>query len=418
MVRSRAVPTTVASRRHLFFFAALLLSGCKETVQPVKTETADFGGWYRAVLLQPGFDEIPFYLSLPADPSKGAAVVLNGKAWFSASHRWDGERVEVDFPMYRTKILAAVGERDLLGTWEVSSRAWGSASVPFRATRVDEPDPELKLRTASSPAPEVDPTGVWGLKLEKTGVGKLILEKEGATAVGGTLWYAGAETVYLSGNVVGKRMLLSAFDGASPYYLTVEITDGELEGVWATAADLSYRERLTGKRVKKDFPIREPIRVSSPDRRLRLPELEHPRYSGQPVIVQIAGSWCSHCKAAAPVLSKIYERYRGQDLKVLTINYEFTADKSYNLQRAAHFKNEYGITWQLVTREGEVEDFAKILPTGLAGPQSLSAFPITIFLERDHTVHRLHSGFVGPESGATHEELVEQFDRWAQEILD
>jgi thiol-disulfide isomerase/thioredoxin len=418
MVRSHPAPTTTADRRPRLILAAVLLFGCKELGQDQPKETPQYGGWYRAVLLQPGSEEVPFFLSLPADPTRGGAVVLNGKHWFSAPHTWQNERVEVDFAMYRTKILASVGaNQNLIGTWEVASRAWGTASIPFRATRIEEPDVETKLRSADSPAPEVDPSGVWSLSFASIGPGKLVLEKEGVTAIGGTLWYAGAETAYLSGNVIAKRVVISGFDGASPYLLSAEISGDTFDGEFTTGADLSFREKVSGKRLKKDFEIEEPVRVSSPDRRLRLPELDHPRYAGQPVIVQIAGSWCTHCKLAAPVMLRLYEAYHAQDLKILTINYELTPDKSYNLQRAAHFKNEYGITWQLVTREGTVEEIADLLPAGLAAPRELSAFPITVFLKRDHTVHRLHSGFVGPESGPHHSRLVEKFETWTKEIL-
>ena len=84
--------------------------------------------------------------------------------------------------------------------------------------------------------------------------------------------------------------------------------------------------------------------------------------------------------------------------------------------RAAHFKNEYGISWQLVTRDGTSEEFWRIMPTGLVG-RGPPAFPITIFLKRDGTVHQLHSGFVGPESGEAHDRLVELFETWTKEIL-
>src|SRR5574339_394989 len=139
MVRSDHHPSVRTNNADLslsLLLAALALLSCKqEQAKPQQRTAAEVvGGWYRATLLKPGL-EVPFYLSLPADPTKGGAIVLNGRHWFSAPHRWTGERVEVDFAMYRTKILATVGEEDLFGTWESNSRAWGEASVPLRAVQ-------------------------------------------------------------------------------------------------------------------------------------------------------------------------------------------------------------------------------------------------------------------------------------------
>src|SRR5688572_15625674 len=216
MVRSDHHPSVRTTNVDRFLIAALAIQlfACKqeEAKQPLQKNAAEeFGGWYRATLLKPGV-EVPFYLSLPADPTKGGAIVMNGRHWFSAQHRWAGERVEVDFSMYRTKILATVGEEDLFGTWESASRAFGDASVPIRAVRVDNPDPELKLRTATSPPPEVELSGYYKLTFAKSGIGKMLAAKEGPTAVGATLWFRDADTIYVSGNVIGKRVMMSGFD--------------------------------------------------------------------------------------------------------------------------------------------------------------------------------------------------------------
>lgn len=404
----------------LFIGAVIGLAfvACTDKSEPRKTPAEQFAGWYRAVLSSSEGMEIPFFISLPTDPTTGGAVIMNGKQWFSAPHHWDEERLTVDFPIYRSKIVATIGAKSaLIGTWRNNSRAWAGTSLGFRAERVPKPDPEIKFRTPSSPPPEVDLAGTWKLEMAKSGVAKLVITKESETAIGATLWFNNGVTEFVFGNVIGKRAILSSFDGVSPYLLSLELTDGRLKGEWSTSPDLSEQQKLTGER-SADFPLQSTLRVSAPDNRIRLPELDHPRYAGQPVVVQLVGSWCAHCKTAAPVISELYEKYQPKGLRVMTIDYEFTEDSSYNLQRAAQFKNEYGITWQLITRDGRVDEFWDILPNGLAGDKPFVAFPITIFLKRNGTIHALHAGFVGPESGEPHEALKARFDRWAAEILE
>jgi thiol-disulfide isomerase/thioredoxin len=404
------------TRRGALFAAIGLSLACKEKpAQPAESDVR--GGWYRATLESEDAPPIPFYLSLPSDPSKGGAVIMNGKQWFYAPHRWDTDQVEVELTVYRTKILAAIEPNGaLFGSWESHSRAFGSSSLSFKAQRIEEPDPELKMRTSTSAAPSVDPSGIWRLDLSGAGRARLTVSMEGDTAAGATLWLANGETVYVSGNVIGDQMSLSSFDGTSPYLVEARIAKDTITGRWFTAPDLGHRETFTGKRVKRDFPFEEPVAVGSPDGRVRLPELESPRYVGHPVILQLAGSWCAHCKNATPVVSKLLEQYQDRGLRVLTIAYEFTDDPSYNLQRAHQLKAEYGITWQLTTRDGKPEDLWSILPSGLTG-RGFPHFPITLFIDKNGRVHAVHAGFVGPESGEAYEALRQRFEDWTKAIL-
>jgi len=187
--------------------------------------------------------------------------------------------------------------------------------------------------------------------------------------------------------------------------------------MWVTNPDLGERVVFTGTSVEA-LELPRPVEVSAADGRIRLPELDHPRYASHPVIVQLVGSWCAHCKNAAPVMRKIHESLRPKGLQMLTIDYEFTTDSSYNLERAARLKKEYGITWQLITRDGGAEEFWKIMPAGLSGPDRFAAFPMTFFIRPNGKVHAYHAGFVGAESREAHTRLVADFERWAQELLD
>jgi len=46
------------------------------------------------------------------------------------------------------------------------------------------------------------------------------------------------------------------------------------------------------------------------------------------------------------------------------------------------------------------------------------AFPTTIFIDRSGTVRRIHTGFSGPGTGVYYEELVEEFNRFMDLLLE
>lgn len=396
--------------------ALLAVVACTEQRPAKKPDAPAFAGWYRATLNDGDGLEVPFFISLPADPGKHEAVVTNGRQWTATEHRWSGKRVHVEFGVYATAIDATVDDTStLVGKWTHKSRQWSGTSLAFRAERVEEPDPALKFEASQGP-PKADFAGTWKLTTTDGRIAKLEVDHDGPAVVNATIWFADGVSEFVSGNVSGAQAQLSTFDGVAPSLLTLLRGDAGVKGMWITNPDLDKRVVFTGKRVETlDLPA--PVKVSAADGRIGLPELEHPRYAGHPVIVQLVGSWCAHCRNAAPVMTKIHETLRPKGLQMLTIDYEFTSDSSYNLERAARLKKEYGITWQLITRDGSADEFWKIVPTGLSGPEPFAAFPMTFFIRPNGKVHAYHAGFVGVESKEAHAQLVARFERWAGELL-
>lgn len=66
---------------------------------------------------------------------------------------------------------------------------------------------------------------------------------------------------------------------------------------------------------------------------------------GRPVIVNLWASWCDPCKEEAPILQRIWERYRSSGVVVLGVD---TQDGSDDARR---FITEFGVTYPSV-RDG------------------------------------------------------------------
>jgi hypothetical protein len=64
-------------------------------------------------------------------------------------------------------------------------------------------------------------------------------------------------------------------------------------------------------------------------------------------------------------------------------------------QQAAHYKQTYGVTWPIVAVPGSADDFARIMPSGIAGLDP-GNFPLLLFLAPDRRLVAFHAGFAAP----------------------
>jgi thiol-disulfide isomerase/thioredoxin len=394
----------------------------EERAEPAASDSKDDDGrWYRAVLSDgdAGADEIPFYLLLPRSGT-GAAIVKNGPQRLEAEARWDGSSdiagssVTITNEILHTTIRADSDGAVLRGQLQTRSKTWGDASLELVAEPVNEPDPRRLFAAPGSGETAADAGGVWRVEfLDGSGDAKLELEQDGS-ALTGTIHFQTGNFVLLAGNVFGDRAALSAFDGSSPYLMTLELHGDELDGHWIAGPQLAWREDFDATRGE-DFDWKPKIGSGILPATLKLPQLDDPRYDDKAVIVELAGSWCATCQYAAPVMVELYDRLESEGLEILTLLYEFTSDEAYNHRQAEVFKREYGLAWEVVPVHGGLEDYAELMPPGLEAVNA-AGFPIAIFLDRDRRIRGIHAGFPSPATEA-HGEAVAEYQRLAEQIV-
>ncbi len=96
-------------------------------------------------------------------------------------------------------------------------------------------------------------------------------------------------------------------------------------------------------------------------------------YRGKVVVLNVWGSWCNPCRAEAPELQQVWEKYKDQGVQFLGIN---TRDN--NAANAVRFEQEKGVTFPSVYDP----DGTQILkfPKGSLNPQSI---PTTLVIDRE-----------------------------------
>lgn len=105
-------------------------------------------------------------------------------------------------------------------------------------------------------------------------------------------------------------------------------------------------------------------------------------FKGKVILLNFWATWCAPCRVEIPYLIELQKQY-GDDLVVLGISIDDTAEK------LKPYATELRINYPLLMAAGR-QDFQDAY-----GP--FYGIPVTVFVGRDGTVHRKHSGIASKE---------------------
>ena len=422
MTGARALEKALGTSGGLLVVAFLCL-GAPGCGGPPKGTANGGARWYHAHLVSREGDPIPFFLQLPGDCAREAAVILNGEQRVRADCHRSPSGFLIDFPVYGTQIDTRFEpDGSLSGRWSRELPAGRQRLLLFQAAPLaSEPDPRTRFTTepegAGAGPGGASLAGTWRMAFELHGRGRATFSEGPSGVVRGSVEIESefGDLGFLAGNVWGDQFRLSSFDGRVAHLLEGELKpDGTIAGDWI---GLRSWDPFTAEPVE-GFALADPLdRVRTAPGEKALSDLEplaDASYAGKAVIVEIFGTWCPNCNDLAPVLVEIYRQYHGAGLEILGLAYEQSDDRKYKERRVRAFKSRHGIEWNVVIADWTLEELAC---GGLDGLSSITAVPVTVFLNRDGRVHAVYSGFSGPATGDVYEESVAELHRLTREIL-
>jgi peroxiredoxin len=98
------------------------------------------------------------------------------------------------------------------------------------------------------------------------------------------------------------------------------------------------------------------------------------------VLMSFWASWCKPCILEMPMLEKLYGRYKGEGLEILSIN----TDNSSGLAKARQIVKRKRITYPVL-----YDTDSKV--TGLYNPKSV--FPFVVLIDKAGKIQYTHEGF-------------------------
>jgi thiol-disulfide isomerase/thioredoxin len=247
----------------------------------------------------------------------------------------------------------------------------------------------------------------------------------GSAYVNGTFLTETGDYRYLDGMVNNGKLYLSCFDGSHAFLFIAENNGSEItKGDFYSGS--SWHENWIAKRNEK-FELQNPESLTylkNPNEQITFSfynaknekiSLNDEKYKNKVIIIQIMGSWCPNCMDESVYLSKLYKQYNKKGLEIIALAYERTSDTERSKANITRLTTRLNIEYE-------------VLITGLTGKEKASeslpflnkvmAFPTTIFLDKDHRVKSIYTGFNGPATGKAHEDYALKTEKLINELLN
>jgi len=382
-------------------------------------------GIYRGVLfLNPENGiELPFNFTVKYKAKKPIITIQNGDERIVVDEiTIKGDSVNFKMPVFDTEFKCVRVGNNLEGVWinhykttknKIKFKAtYGESHRFFVGTGLSNTDFEGKWEVTFSPQTK-DSSKAIGL----------FHHQEGTDYLNGTFLTETGDYRYLEGIKKGNLLYLSCFDGSHAFLFTAEYLNQTLiNGKFYSGS--SWEENWKAIR-NADFKLADPEEISFlknrdekinftfPDLDGKLISLSDKKFANKPVIIQLMGSWCPNCMDESTYLSSIYKQYREQGLEIVALAFEKTTDLEKAKAQVSRMQKKLGIDYSiLITQQTGKEKASETLTLN-----KVSAFPTTLFLNKEHKVVKVHSGFSGPATGMEYELFKQRTENLIKSLL-
>lgn len=407
--------------RYIFgLFVVTFLFSCKnETKSNSDTAIPLAEGTYRAWLPIQDNQEIPFIFKVE---SNSLLKIYNAEEAIMVDEiEYKNDSVYINLPVFKDYLVAKISNDESLHGFYVSPDR--NRKVPFRA----EGHENMRFSVKKKPTTNVD--GVWETVFSKgvegdEYVAKGIFKQEGQK-VTGTFRTTTGDYRYLEGVMDGNTMKLSTFDGAHAFLFIATVTDSTMHGRFYSGNH--WKEPFEAKRNENyELPSAneltylkegyDSLEFSFPSTSDKMVSLKDERFKDKVVIVQIMGTWCPNCLDESKYYSDFYKKYKGKDLEIIALAFEYAKDKETAFSRIERLQRKIGIDYPILLAQyggADKSDAQEKLPM----LNHVLSYPTSIFIDKKGRVRKIHTGFNGPATGDKYTEFKEEFESFVIELL-
>ncbi|MCB9245417.1 MAG: TlpA family protein disulfide reductase [Flavobacteriales bacterium] len=388
-----------------YSFPLLVILGLQACTTPKERVEDKISGWWRAELIIDSVEDrtVPFFLDIRSvgDHEWIAAVVNGEERILHEDVQFRNDSVIITSPVFNSSINAQINKNELTGYWTDRSRP-GNYRLPFRAKyNLDQ-----RFKFENPLRSEINGTWktVFNPGTERSDTAVALFNTGELTVLHGTFLTETGDYRFLEGGFDGSEMKLSTFDGSHVFLFEADLESDTLRGTFYSGNH--WKEGFIAWR-DSTVALRDPysiVELSAPDLalELNLPDIDKrrvdlgdPIFFNKPLIIQIMGSWCPNCMDETVFLSRNYERIRERGVEVLAVAFERQQGEEV-LKLLHRYKENLGVPYRILYGGSSAKDSAiRIFPQFRAIP----AYPTTIFLNKDHKIVKVHTGFSGPGTG-------------------
>jgi len=381
-------------------------------VEPEKAEPEPVAQheYYRVAVELGDAGEAPFYLELGSD---NQGWLVNGSQKSPVTYSWTGadkRTLTVVFDkLSDSELRVTEGKGDeLTGQWTSNAPALREYNFEATATKVGAANVGALFDLKGG----ADLSGEWKFTFEKAGPARARFRKVGAGGYEGTILTKGSDFGNLAGSSGAQELAMSYFDGLHAYVLRGELSeDGRsIEGkafYWHLIADPFKASRLSDA----SYQPFDPLNVVQVKYGAKLTSEALADYADRPLILKIGGTWCTVCTQALPAYRSLDDKFKDRGLVHIDISIEFDEPEAATA-KTERYKSMHGVPWDIVPI-ADMDDFHDKFPS-LPDPQG---FPTTVFVNKDGTIHAIHSGYVPSFATQEHAEQTKLFEKLADELV-
>jgi thiol-disulfide isomerase/thioredoxin len=382
-------------------------------------------GDYRGVLVlneETGI-ELPFNFKIEYKGKRPQIIIRNGDERIVVDEiSIRGDSVNFKMPVFDTEFRTVLVGDNLEGVW-INHYRTSKNIMKFKAT-FGEYRRFLIVPGKTDPVFE----GRWEVTfspgtIESSKAIGVFHHQEQTDYVTGTFLTETGDYRYLEGMKNRHELLLSSFDGSHAYLFSAELRGENLVGQFYSGAH--WHEEWTA-RQNPDFKLanaeeitfvknkEEKINFTFPDLNGKQVSLSDKKFENKPVIIQVMGSWCSNCMDESTYLSGVYKQYKKEGLEIVALAFEKTNDSERAKKQVLRLKERLKIDYDILITGQTGRDKASEAFQTL---NKISSFPTTIFLNKQHEVIKIHTGFSGPATGKEYEAFKEKTEGLIKNLL-
>lgn len=402
-----------------FLALSLLPFSCTQQAENLNNSSHLNGSWRGVIGIQG--KELPFTFMLSGPEQNLQMEIYNAGEVLEVNDLfWRGDTLIIPMHIFDTEIRAVVESGSMKGSW--TKNYVEDYILPFTATKADYrfPSPEVSAQANIS--------GKWAVQFYKEeqndptqAIG--VFEQTGSIITGTFLTPTG-DYRYLEGSMYKQDFLLSAFDGEHAYLFEGKVKEsGEIEGSFLSGKSGNER-RVARKDDQANLPnpdsltfLKEgydKLAFEFPDLEGTMVSLEDKRFENKVVIVQLFGSWCPNCMDETRFLADWYRKNKNREVAIIGLAYEKKDDFEYASKRVKKMADRLEVDYPfLIAGTADKAAAAETLPM----LNHVLSFPTTIFIDKEGTVRKIHTGFSGPGTGEYYHRFVEEFELFTDKLL-
>ncbi|MFZ4589636.1 MAG: peroxiredoxin family protein [Ignavibacteria bacterium] len=334
---------------------------------------------------------------------------------------YSGDSVFIKLPVFKDEIKAKIVSKDSIAGlyYHVGSRS--KYTMPFYAIA----GKEIRFGGEIVP-PSINISGRWettvapGDSAEYKIVGEF---KQTGNKLTGTFLTTAGDHRYLDGIVTGSKMKLSSVDGNHTILITADITkDGMLENGLLIGGP-KWREKWIAVK-NENFKLPEPETITKikegtgvidftfADMTGKRISLSDEKYKGKPVVVQLMGSWCPNCMDETRFFNELFPKYNPKGLQIIGLSFE-TNNFEESKDRIERFVKQLNAKYDFLYA-GEV---GKNINETLPFIEKLNGYPTTLYLNKEHKIVTVYTGFSGPGTGEHYTKTKEEIIKTIESLL-